>query len=432
MRQSVSTGRASIVAKATRSLLPADSLDLPYDWGEKLPDLVVGICTARSLILQDIAQARPGNVKTIEDSLSNYLGQKRLDLSGPKRACVIAALKRRGRRGVWKHEGKVAAIVDSTAYAKERSRGKVRPMPGKGKVRLHNIEAAETLLVPGYQEVWGGILLKDKTFLPLVRRLWTENGPDCASLNIVEESVIREVQDIVKEALGLGMILIADRGFRRKELLHWLKCEGMDFVIRLEGKLTVALAGEKGLLAEVSRWWNARVRIPWRDNSKRALVSSVASRRVTVSTESKERFSFNVLCLTPVREKPDPMFLATTLTTEAVADLVRTVRLYSWRWSVETFFWEFKQGLKADGWRVFSCWEAIDHLLAAGHMAYLVLAHLAEFAERGRTRELRGLWAWMEKLLRTRFARPPEMTRGRFFTLIAMDFPSPCLCGGRA
>ena len=119
------------------------------------------------------------------------------------------------------------------------------------------------------------------------------------------------------------------------------------------------------------------------------------------------------------------MFLATTLTTESIHDLMMIVKLYSWRWGIETFFWKFKEALNARSWRVFSSWEAIDRLLAAAHMAYLVLILLAEFAQRGRTRETRELWQRMEDILRRRFARPPTMTTGRFFQLIAMDFQTP-------
>jgi hypothetical protein len=402
---------------------------MPYNWDSKLRWLVCGISMARSLVLQEIAQTLSEKVKPAEETLSDFLAQKRLKLYAAQRVAVISALKRRGLRRIWKYDGKVALVCDTTEYAKERSRGKVRGMPGKGLVRVHNLPSDETILVPGYQEVWVCLLLKDGTALPLVRRLWSENGPSCASMNIVEEAAILDARDIVKEALKLDAILVADRGFRRKSLLRWLKGEGMGFVIRLEGKLSVALADESGLLCEVSRWWDARVKLPWRDGGKRPLVSSVASRRVRLKTESGQEFCINALCLTPVRAEVEPMFLATTLTTERVSDLVRIVRLYSRRWAVETFFWNFKQSLNADSWRVFSCWEAIDHLLTAAHIAFLVLSLLEDFARRGRTALLRGTWGWMEKLLRERFARPPDMTRGRFMKIIAMDFPSPCLAG---
>lgn len=50
---------------------------------------------------------------------------------------------------------------------------------------------------------------------------------------------------------------------------------------------------------------------------------------------------------------------------------------------IETFFWMFKNGLQARTWRVFSCWEAIDRLLTAAHMAYLLLILIAEFCQKG-------------------------------------------------
>ena len=207
------------------------------------------------------------------------------------------------------------------------------------------------------------------------------------------------------------------------------KVEGMDFVIRIESKLLIQAGESKGLLSRLAEWWPRRMKIQWREKSKKVLFSDVSARQVSVRTESKEKVSFNVVCLTPVKENIDPMFLATTLTTETVADLTTIVRLYSWRWGIETFFWMFKQALRADSWRVFSCWEAIDRLLAAAHMAFLVLVMLAEFAKKGRTAAMRRLMRQLNELLRLRFARPPEMTLGRFIRLIALDFPSPPLAG---
>ncbi len=120
------------------------------------------------------------------------------------------------------------------------------------------------------------------------------------------------------------------------------------------------------------------------------------------------------------------MFLATTLTTETREDLRRIVRLYSWRWGIETFFWNFKQALNCDSWRVFSSWEAIDRLLTAAHMAYMVLALMLEFVRRGRTTAARELMGRFTLVLRSRFARPSEeLTMGRLLRLLAMDFPSP-------
>ncbi|MDE2141174.1 MAG: transposase [Elusimicrobia bacterium] len=407
MRGLPSTGLKSehLVAKVVRSCLP-EGKNLPYNWDEKLQELVVGICLSRSLLLQSIAQTRPGHVRTSENNLSAMLSRKRLDMSPAQRSCVVSALKRITRRRLYKYRGKVVLIIDGTSYGKARSRGKEKAMPGKGKVRVHNLPTDETILVPGYQEIWVGILLADQTVLPITRRLWSENGPDCASMNLVEEVEMRRAADIVREVFKLGVILVADSGYRRKDLLHWLKEEGMDFVIRLEGKLLIKAGRSKGLLSDVS------------------------ARRISVKTEAKEKFSFNAVCLTPTEGDGEPMFLATTLPIESREDLTMIVRLYSWRWGIETFFWKFKQALGADSWRVFSCWRAIERLLTAAHMAYLVLVLMMEFAERGKTAAMRELMDQAEELQRSRFARPNEkMTLGRFLRLIAMDFPNPRLAG---
>ena len=429
MHRLSSTGLKSrhLVAKSVRSCLPQGLL---YNWDEKLRELIEGICLSRSLLLQSIAQTRAGSVRTSENNLSAFLGRARLDLSRAQKVCVVNVLKRLSRRRIYRHGGKAVLVIDSTDHAKARSRRKKRPLPGKGQVRLHNLPTREKILVPGYQEIWIGILLTDRTVLPITRRLWSENGPDCASRNLAELSEIRQAVKIVEEAFRLDVILVADSGFRSKSLLHWIKVvEKLDFVIRLQGKLTVRAGKSTGLLETMAPWWPQRLRMPWRDGRKNVLVSDVSSRRVSALTESKEEVSFNAVCLAPTKTGIAPMFLATTLTTETTHDLMMIVKLYSWRWGIETFFWKFKEGLNARSWRVFSSWEAIDRLLSAAHMAYLVLMLLAEFAKQGRTTEMRELWRQMEALLRRRFARPPAMTLGRFFQLIAVDFPSPRLAG---
>ena len=425
MRRVPLAGLAAILPKTVASCL-SSAPALPYNWDEKLRGLILGIALSRSLVLQSIAQTCSSRVKTTENMLSAFLAQDRLKLDGPQLACVKAALKRIRRRRIWKRDGKVAVVLDSTSHGKPRSRGKKRAMPGKGKVRVQNLRVKETILVPGYQEIWIGILLADRTVLPLTRRLWTECGPDCASLNLVELAEISRAIEIVKEVLELDVILVADSGFRRKDLLHWLKkVEGIDFVIRLVGNLYVELDGKQRLLEKTSLWWPKRTRLQWRDGAKHVLLSDVSARRVGVTTQYGDEVSFNALCLTPTKEGIDPMFLATTLTTETVADLTLIVRLYSWRWGIETFFWKFKQGLNAKSWRVFSCWKAIDRLLTAAHIVYLVLFLIEEMIKRGRTRKLRLMMRRLQDTLRERFARPPEMTMGRFLRLIAEDFPSP-------
>ena len=414
----------NLLSQTLRSCLPES---LPYNWDQKLHGLIVDICLARSLMLQSIAQVRWGHVRTRENVLSSFLGYERLNLSGPQEQCVKRALKRLGRRRLWRHDGKITLILDSTSYAKKRSRGKKRPMPSKGKVRLHNIAGDETILAPGYQEIWIGVLLKDRTVLPLTRRLWTERGPGSISLNLIEEVEIRRAVAIIRETFKMDVILVADSGYRRKDLLHWLKAtEKVDFVIRLEGKLLVHAGRAEGLLSGLSEWWPKRMQIQWREKSKRVLSSDVSARAVWTRTEAKERIDFNAVRLTSIKIEIDPMYLATTLAIDTREQLTLIVRLYSWRWGIETFFWNFKQAFNADSWRVFSSWDAIDRLLTAAHMAYLILVILLTFTKNTAQESARKLRRQLTAILRNRFARWDEsVTLGRLLRLISMDFPSP-------
>ena len=61
---------------------------LPYNWDEKLRGLITGICLSRSLVLQSIAQTRPGHMRTSENILSGFVGQEGLNLSESRQACV--------------------------------------------------------------------------------------------------------------------------------------------------------------------------------------------------------------------------------------------------------------------------------------------------------------------------------------------------------
>lgn len=65
----------------------------------------------------------------------------------------------------------------------------------------------------------------------------------------------------------------------------------MDFVIRIEGKLTILAGESKGLLKRLAQWWPKRMAIQWREKSKRLLLSEVSARRVSVTIESKESVS---------------------------------------------------------------------------------------------------------------------------------------------
>jgi hypothetical protein len=414
-----------LVAKTVASCLGTES-DLLYDWADKVRSVVLGIALARSVVLQDIARTQPGSIKTSEDRLSNFLGQERLRLEAEHRRYVIETLRRLGRRRFVRFNGKVVLLVDTTSYAKARSRGKERPMPRTGKVVLHNLPVDQKVLVTGYQELWAGLLLKDRRCLGITRKLFTENMEFFTSQHAIELSEIRRAIEIVKEAFKCQVIVVADRGFKGKELLQWLKeVEKTDFIIRIDGNINVDMRGWGGLLEDLIVHQPERLRMFWREDSKEPILSEVRAQRMWIETDSG-RTELSAVCLTPIHErKIKPMYLATTLSVSDRKALSWVVRAYSARWSVETFFFQFKRSLRVAGFRVFSSWGAIENLLSMAHMAFLALYLL--YLEIERDPALRAI---LRVRLRLYFARPPEFTVGRLMELLAMDFAQRAWAGG--
>lgn len=300
-------------------------------------------------------------------------------------------------------------------------------MPRTGKVRLHNLKTRETVLAPGYQEMWTGLLLKNRRCLGITRKLFTEKMEFFTSQPALELAQIRYAVELVREAFKCEVILVADRGFKGKELLTWLKqVEKLDFIIRIDGNVNVEMKGWGGLLQKLIVHQPERQRMFWREDSKEPILSEVRAQRMWIKTDSG-RTELSAVCLTPVNKDLKPMYLATTLPIADRKALTWVVRTYSARWSIETFFFSFKQSLRAGNFRVFASWEAIDRLLAMAHMAFLAL-HLL-YQTIGGNAQLRRI---LRVRLRLYFARPPELTLGRIMELLAMDFAQHAWAEGAA
>jgi Transposase DDE domain len=417
--------RATTAGLKCRQVLPkvissclGEKSRLPYNWSEKLRAFVLGIAFSRSVRLQDIARTQSGPIKTVENKLSSFLSQEQMRLDEEHRRYIISILRRLGSKRFVRYQGKLVLFIDTTSYAKIRSRGDKRPMPRTGKVRLHNLPTDDPILVPGYQEIWAGLLLKNGRCLGITRKLFTEKMEFFASQNTLEEMEIRHAIQLVKEAFQRDVILVADRGFKRKDLLHWLKeMENVDFIIRIDGKLTVKMGGWDGLLGDLIVHQPQRRRIFWREDTKRAVLCDVHAGKMRMKAREGS-VDLYAVCLTPLQDKKsDPIFLATSLPMKDQKTLSWIVKAYSARWTIETFFFDFKQSLGTGDFRVFSCWEAIDRLLAMAHMAFLALLLVYLMMENDpRRRRL------LRIKLRFLFARPPELTLGRFMEWIVMDF----------
>jgi hypothetical protein len=422
MRKNGSAGLNSrhLIPKTLRSCL--GPLDLPYNWNQKFFGILLALSLTSSALLKDLAQCAKRPVKNGIDRLSSFLKAKRLDFSRQREHLLIQVLRRLGSRRLYLYQGKIVVIIDTTEHEKLRSRGKSKRMPSIGSVVLKNIPAREKILGPGYQEIWTGVLLKNRTCLGLTRFLFSDKVPWFRSQGLLEEIEIQKIKRLIWKVFKRKIILVGDRGFRRKELLHLLSQESRtDFVIRLQGDLNVKLRGHKlGLLSRLAFWQPVRCVAHWRENSKKAALCSIRAFAARIPWKKARSFRLQILCVTS--ENREPIYLATTLPIETVEQIRKIVWLYSSRWTIETFFFNFKESFGAHKFRVFACWKSIDRLLDLAHMAFLVLHLLFVFTQQSTHRVFRRLCRSVDALLRQRALRPPELTMGRFFEAIAIDF----------
>jgi hypothetical protein len=101
-----------------------------------------------------------------------------------------AAVRQVDAKRLVTYRGKVPVVIDPTEYPKRsRGRGKCRrQMQDIGRVR----KASGSGTTYGYVDIWAGLVLKGKQFLPLARRLFTSRHPHLKSQNQVEEAVLED------------------------------------------------------------------------------------------------------------------------------------------------------------------------------------------------------------------------------------------------
>ena len=419
MHRLSSTGLKSrhLVAQSVRSCL--GRAFLPYDWHDELESLILAVLVTRSVVLKVLARCGHKRVKTRINQLSRLLSLDRFNVERAHERFVAAALRRLSGRDLLLYLGKVVVVVDITEYAKVRSRGKKRPMPHAGQVRLNNIPGDEVKLAPGYQEVWAGLLLRRGGCLGVWRRLFTEKAPFFSSQNMITDGALRQARDLVKAAFGRKAILVVDRGFARKELIAgFMTDEPGDFIVRLQGNWTVeTMAGRSGSLQEVSGSFIERLRMHWRPHSKAPLYCAVRAFPVKMRHEGRI-FEVNILRVDSLLDGRPPIFLATSLPIATLEEVAMVVRLYSKRWAIETFFFQLKQSLGAGGFRVFGSWRTMDRLLAVAHMAMLALQLLYLSARKRH----KAFWDSAIEVLARWSIRPQSPRLTQMLEAIALDF----------
>ena len=384
---------------------------------------VLGLVVARSTRLVAVGQAILGqraarSVKAVAMALGYFLRTSTFPAPTVSAQVLEAAVRRLDPTQVATYRGKVVLALDPTDYPK-RSRGRSkrgRHMEHVGRVRKpvkggrrrrrgqrrrpaansrtapegvstggtgsQRTEVAPVATTSGYVDVWAGLVLTGKQFLPLARALFSNRHPTFKSQNKIEEAVLATAWALLAR-LGWAAILVADRAFGRKELLVALVTQRREFVIRVDADFTVhtpavAPGGATGaLLGDVLAAQPVVGEVAWDRGQAGKL--RCAARTVTAAIRFSRtgrqadyiEATLQFVELLPLDGVTDPLVLATTLPVERLADARGIVRVYAWRWSIETAF----ETMKAWGLGRFMVrtWQAIDRLLWLVAVAYALL-----------------------------------------------------------
>src|SRR5207248_121639 len=124
----------------------------------------------------------------------------------------------------------------TTGPAQKQSGGRPARTPGRGGPAP--TETRRTATTPGSVDIWAGLVLKGKQFLPLARQLFSRRHPQCTSQNAGEEAVLAQALARLHR-LGLRALVLGDKGLGRKELIMRLANQEQDAVLRVDTAITV-------------------------------------------------------------------------------------------------------------------------------------------------------------------------------------------------
>ncbi len=391
-------------------------------WRQMVWGVLVGRSTRLLALARVVApQRRATSVKATAQGLSYFLAEAQASIAPLSTALLEEAVREIDPERVVCYKGKALVALDPTEYEK-RSRGtgkggrqmehigrvrrsKTTKSPkgkskgrGKGankkrepaasaarprsKGRTAQADTAETppkgvATTYGYVDIWAGLVLKGKQFLPLARELFSSRQPGCTSQNTVEETVLAQALGMLRR-VGLAAIVLGDRGVGRKELIIRLAHAEQSCVLRVDPDITVYPADKPDadglLLADALEQQPWRGEVEWDRGQQGRLRCRLRTLRAAIRFSRSGRkgdvqeATVTFVQAIPLDGRTDPLVLATTLPVNTVAEARAIVRLYAQRWAIETGF----ETMHAWGQERFMVrrWTAIDRLLWILAVAY--------------------------------------------------------------
>ncbi len=407
--------------------------------------LVLGVLVTRSTRLLRLGQAllperRASRVKTAALGLGYFLARAEFPIGGFSRRLLLAVARALPAERLVRYRGQVLLVLDPTDYPKRsRGRGKHhRQMQHIGRVRKKasgqpkarqqpraapgqpKPARAKPAMTFGYVDIWAGLVLAGKQFLPLDRQLFSAAHPRLPSQPAVEDAVLARALALLR-ALKLPSIVVGDRGLSRKERLIALAARRQAFVFRIDPDITAHSARGQGvtlaLLLDQQPWLGETV---WaggdagptrcRVHAARATIRFSRTGRQADCTEATLHFVEFV----PLDAQRESLVLATTLPVARLAECRGVAWVYSQRWAIETAF----ETMKAWGLERFMVrtWCAIDRLLWIVALAYaLVVLALYD-------RRLARLGAQATALLWQFTVLGRHLTPGKLAEAIGLDY----------
>lgn len=363
---------------------------------------VLGVLAKRSTRLIAVAQVvaswrQVHSVKAAAMALGYFLDEAKFPMRPFATRLLEAAVRQVAVERLASYRGKVLLVVDPTEYEKRsRGRGKRdRQMQHIGRVRRSKAKPGrrgkrksgepparkrepKVATTFGYVDIWAGLVLKGKQFLPLARHLFSNSHPKLRSQNRVEEAVLWQGLGQLKR-VGLVAIVVADRGLGRKELLIRLAHRDQDLVIRIDADINIRAQGrrDEALLATVLAEQPWLGEVDWDRGEAGKLRCQARGVRGTIRFSRSgrkmdyEEATLNFLELVPLEGNEEPLVVATTLPLATLVDAKGVAWVYAQRWAVESAF-ETMHAWGQDRFMVRS-WQAIDRLLWIVGLAYALV-----------------------------------------------------------
>ena len=301
-------------------------------------------------------------------------------------------------------------IIDPTTYEKHTRPGK-RGRSMQYPTRLKDLQYDR--YPQGYVDVWAGVLVKHRRWLPLARERFSSQHPDQLSQNQVEEAVLWNAIGCVPKRVPI--LAVGDRGLGRKGMFTWLLERHCDGLFRMRRDIHVTYHGQWRNVLDVAHSLKPWGPATWREGSKKPIMGQVVAFRAMLTEDAKAGPEITFVVLFP-DHGTDPLILGTTLTVDTLAEAREVIHVYEKRWVIETAFETLKGSFGLEKFMV-RHWRATERLLNLVAMAFALLILLLESTQKN----IVTLLAQVVRLLKA-WAAFKTLTLGKFREALALDF----------